>query len=73
LIKTFNPAPFGSNEGDEYITIKGVKPKDVNVTGWATFYGGGEKCDSFSFSANTGKVTRAAKGTIKIEHDFSED
>ncbi|OCH13356.1 hypothetical protein [Aliivibrio sp. 1S128] len=73
LTKTFNPAPFGNNEGDEYITIKGVKPKDVNVTGWATFYGGGEKCDSFSFSANTGKVTRAAKGTVKIEHDFSED
>ncbi|MDD9155380.1 hypothetical protein PVK64_04125 [Aliivibrio sp. S4TY2] len=71
--KIFNPAPFGSNEGDEYITIKGSKPKDLNVTAWATFYGGGENCNSWTFSADTGKVTKAAKDVIKIEHDFSEN
>ncbi len=72
-IPTVKNKPFGSRPGDHYITLTGNKPTDAKVEAYAIFYGGGETCDSLAFSASTGKLTKAARGTMKIEHNYASD
>ncbi len=72
-IPTVKNKPFGSSPGDHYITLTGNKPTDAKVKAYAIFYGGGETCDSLAFSASTGKFTKAARGTMEIEHNYASD
>ncbi|RBO16866.1 hypothetical protein DSL61_08955 [Vibrio cholerae] len=64
--------PFGSSSEDQYIVIRGKKPKDAEVTAYGTFFGGGETCKSFSWSASDGKKRKGGKADIFFEHNFSE-
>lgn len=64
--------PFGSSSEDQYIVIRGKKPKDAEVTAYGTFFGGGETCKSFSWSASDGKKRKGGKADILFEHNFSE-
>ncbi|MFO4670639.1 hypothetical protein [Vibrio cholerae] len=64
--------PFGSSSEDQYIVIRGKKPKDADVTAYGTFFGGGETCKSFSWSASDGKKRKGGKADILFEHNFSE-
>ncbi|EHU8075399.1 hypothetical protein V5H16_02680 [Vibrio cholerae] len=64
--------PFGSSSEDQYIVIRGKKPKDAEVTAYGTFLGGGETCKSFSWSASDGKKRKGGKADILFEHNFSE-
>ncbi|MCZ4371301.1 hypothetical protein O4H50_05810 [Vibrio diazotrophicus] len=66
-----NKPPIGSSIDDHFIRIQGIKPADAQVIAHATFYGGGEECSSFFWSASDGKKRQGGKGVFKIEHDFS--
>lgn len=66
-----NKPPVGSSDNDHFIRIQGLKPVDVQVTASAIFYGGGEECRSFFWSASDGKKKQGGKGVFNIEHDFS--
>ena len=66
-----NRPPVGISEGDHFIRIQGVKPVDAKVTARAVFYGGGDECQSFFWSASDGKKRQGGKGVFNIEHDFS--
>ncbi len=63
--------PFGSMPSDRYITLTGAKPSDAKVTAYVTFYGGGETCNSISFSTSNGKFSNGAQSTIKVMHNYS--
>lgn len=73
LIKwhTANKPPVGSSEGDHFIRIQGLKLEDASVTAYATFYGGGDDCQSAFWSASDGKKRQGGKGVFEIKHDFS--
>ncbi|GAB7223948.1 type VI secretion system immunity protein TsiV1 [Vibrio owensii] len=72
--KHSNPTPpFGASPDDHYITIKGLKPEDAKVKAYSTFYGGGEQCKSFSWSAVDGKKRKGGKAILLIDHNFSQD
>nr|MBF4259759.1 hypothetical protein [Vibrio anguillarum] len=64
--------PFGSSSEDQYIVIRGKKPIDADITAYGTFFGGGETCKSFSWSASDGKKRKGGKADILFEHNFSE-
>ncbi|ASO31233.1 hypothetical protein CG015_18680 [Vibrio anguillarum] len=64
--------PFGSSSEDQYIVIRGKKPLDAHITAYGTFFGGGETCKSFSWSASDGKKRKGGKADILFEHNFSE-
>jgi hypothetical protein len=64
--------PFGASSEDQYIVIRGKKPKDADVAAYGTFFGGGETCKSFSWSASDGKKRKGGKADILFEHNFSE-
>ncbi|MGF1910903.1 hypothetical protein L4C38_15830 [Vibrio kasasachensis] len=66
-----NRPPVGISEDDHFIRIQGVKPVDAKVTATAVFYGGGDECQSFFWSASDGKKRQGGKGVFNIEHDFS--
>ncbi|UTZ23600.1 hypothetical protein [Vibrio campbellii] len=65
--------PFGASPDERYITIKGLKPEDAKVKAYSTFYGGGEQCKSFSWSAVDGKKRKGGKAILLIDHNFSQD
>ncbi|CAH1605302.1 conserved hypothetical protein [Vibrio jasicida] len=65
--------PFGASPDDHYITIKGLKPEDAKVKAYSTFYGGGEQCKSFSWSAVDSKKRKGGKAILLIDHNFSQD
>ncbi|MEI8656830.1 hypothetical protein [Vibrio sp. Hal054] len=67
-----NKPPIGSSPDDHYIRIQGMKPVDAQIRAHATFYGGGEECSSFFWSASDGKKRQGGKGVFKIKHDFSK-
>ncbi|AXN05823.1 hypothetical protein EAY03_14595 [Vibrio anguillarum] len=64
--------PFGSSSEDQYIVIRGKKSLDAHITAYGTFFGGGETCKSFSWSASDGKKRKGGKADILFEHNFSE-
>ncbi|MGF1910902.1 hypothetical protein L4C38_15825 [Vibrio kasasachensis] len=66
-----NRPPVGTSEDDHFIRIQGVKPVDARVAARAVFYGGGDECQSFFWSASDGKKRQGGKGVFNIEHDFS--
>ncbi|MCG7490495.1 hypothetical protein MHN79_13440 [Vibrio sp. Of14-4] len=68
-----NKPPFGSSPEDSYISIQGTKPKDAKVKAYGTFYGGGDECKSFSWSASDGKKRSGGKAVLRITHNFSSD
>ncbi|MGD8110986.1 hypothetical protein [Vibrio sp. TRT 17S01] len=68
-----NRAPIGSSEDDHYIRIQGIKPSDATVTAQAIFYGGGEDCTSFFWSASDGKKRQGGKGVFRLEYNFSDE
>ncbi|WP_042482165.1 hypothetical protein [Vibrio diazotrophicus] len=67
-----NKPPIGSSIDDHFIRIQGIKPADAQVIVRTTFYGGGEECSSFFWSASDGKKRQGGKGVFKIKHDFSK-
>ncbi|ROV56764.1 hypothetical protein EGH82_23325 [Vibrio ponticus] len=69
--QTENKPPVGASENDHFIRVQGLKPIDAQVRATAIFYGGGEECRSFFWSASDGKKRQGAKAVFKIEHDFS--
>ncbi|OLQ95331.1 hypothetical protein BIY21_06400 [Vibrio ponticus] len=69
--QTENKPPVGASDNDHFIRVQGLKPIDAQVTATAIFYGGGEECRSFFWSASDGKKRQGAKAVFKIEHDFS--
>ncbi|MGY2572283.1 hypothetical protein [Vibrio sp. C8] len=74
LVKWYsdNKPPIGSSKYDHYIRIQGLKPEDASIKAYATFYGGGEDCQSFFLSASDGKKRQGGKGVFEIKHNFSE-
>ncbi|WP_341666201.1 hypothetical protein [Vibrio sp.] len=65
--------PFGSSPEDSYISIQGTKPKDAKVKAYGTFYGGGDECKSFFWSASDGKKRSGGKAVLRITHNFASD
>ncbi|MER2494849.1 hypothetical protein ABS858_01970 [Vibrio neptunius] len=65
--------PFGSSPEDSYISIQGKKPKDAKVKAYGTFYGGGDECKSFFWSASDGKKRSGGKAVLRITHNFASD
>lgn len=68
---TANKPPVGSSPDDHFIRIQGLKPDDANMVAYATFYGGGDECGSFFWSASDGKKRQGGRGVFEIKHDFS--
>ena len=69
---SYRPNIWGDEPDEPYITISGKKPIDADITAYGTFFGGGETCKSFSWSASDGKKRKGGKANILFEHNFSE-
>ncbi len=50
-----NKPPIGSSIDDHFIRIQGAKPTGAKIMAYATFYGGGDDCRSFFWSASDGE------------------
>ncbi|ROV56310.1 hypothetical protein EGH82_23545 [Vibrio ponticus] len=62
--QTENEPPVGASDNDHFIRVQGLKPIDAQVIATAIFYGGGEECRSFFWSASDGKKKAGCKSCI---------
>lgn len=65
---------WGSQENQPYMTIVGQKPTDTKVSAQVYYFGRGESCSGWSWSASSGEVIDGnLHQTFQIEHNFSTD
>lgn len=65
---------WGDSRDEPYMVIAGKKPVDAVISVRVRYFGRGEECSGWSWSASDGKVrTGHLNENFKIEHNFSTE
>ncbi len=65
---------WGESQGQPYMVIAGQKPADATISVRVNYFGRGEACSGWAWSASSGKTSKNIYNeSFKIEHDFSSD
>ncbi|WP_417881350.1 hypothetical protein [Vibrio sp.] len=65
---------WGESQGQPYMVIAGQKPTDATVSARVNYFGRGEACSGWAWSASSGKTSKNIYNeSFKIEHNFSND